>query len=218
MNFEISNKVKATAFAILLFAVVLFAIPSTKDDLEKPKLINIDTKQETYQQKLNESFIVAMFMCILVPFLILHFLDDTGKVAKRRSLLEIYKDIPMDEKIKFNMPDVESKAFNEILYKPADETHSILRYASPMSGLFYNINVDCMDDWKTRNTISPVYAIWMSVAGVDRSSSQIGKKSDTFGKFIQTAKGFGASEQEIRRIYLEKELNKEEARKEGADE
>jgi hypothetical protein len=215
---EIDNKVKAIAFAILLFGIILFTIPPTKDDPDKPKLINIETKQEVFQQKINESFVVATFMCVLVPFLILQFLEDSGKVSKRRSLLEVYKDIPDEEKIKFQMPDIQSKQLNDILVQPYGENLSLLRYPASARGVYYNILLDFRDDWKTRNTTTPIYSIWTEAVGIDRAKSILNEKKEPLGKALQTLKGVLSPEEVKRNILLKTSETEEQRRMEGDSE
>ena len=206
------TKIEAFAMFIVLLTLAVLIVPTLKNDPDKPKLINLDTKELTSQKIVSESFIFAVFIAGLIPLLYIAWKSEETSVPKRRSIVEVWKDIKEPELIKLGLSHILDKKFTDdtILYTQ-DDTYSILRYPAYNIGKFYYLVLDMKDDWAKRAT-TPIYSFATVSMGVDRAKSLLGKKGEPLGKFIQEAEKVGLSKEEIRNKMVQRQLEIDRAR------
>jgi hypothetical protein len=208
------NKSKAEAIVIflVLFIISVFGVPMFKDDLDKPMLINVVTKEQVHYKILTEVFIIALLISGIAPLLYLSTKAEQ-LISRRRSIVEVWKDISENDRIKLGLPHISDKKFSEdtILYTQ-DDVYSIIRYPSYDQGKYFYLVLDMKEDWNKRST-TPIHSFALTNMGLDRAKAILGKKGEPLERFIGQAQKIGLSPEELRRQILERQIIADEARK-----
>src|SRR3972149_2533197 len=98
---------KSVLIFVALAIVITLIFPPITDDKVKPQVIDPTTGNKIYQKSLN---IASIVIYIIATILCIYFAASAGPLsphgAKVRSIVEVWADIPSDERDKYNLPSV----------------------------------------------------------------------------------------------------------------
>jgi len=205
-NFLSANRVKLEAIVLLIVieAIIFLTVSPITPDMDKPQLVSLETGVKVYQQKANLAFVGLVIAGALVPIIYLYYKGEQQTSPRRRGPVDIYNDIPFEEKIKLGIPEtIDVHFIKDCSFFPIDETYSILSIPfNEKSGYAY-LTLDSKEDWKSRG-LTPLYSFSMSNMGKDRAKTLLGKKGEPLGKFVAQAERYGLSQDEVRARILQK--------------
>lgn len=203
----LENKLfKSSMVTIVCIMIILLIVPATRDS--KDVVRNETTGQLEFKQVVNEVFIFAIIMAIILPLLLFNVVGEQKQFPKRMTLPEVWSKIPRAEIVKFDLQGVESILMRgEYFYGQSSRNKNIfhLRYTDHEHSCITNIALYVMDDF-SKFMNSPLVGITTMPLGLDSAQTRLIKIQDLPARVVQTAETLGISAEEIKRRLLQKEL------------
>ena len=208
-------RIEAMALYCLLVAAIVLsgAVPAFKDDPTTIIGYSLETKLPVYQQVLSETFVFALVLAGVAAIMYLATRGSEKVVPRRRSIVEVWQDIPEVEKSKMGLSQSLDKRFIEDGLYNYDATYSILRTPLYVAGKYRYLVLDMLDDWKRRAT-TPIFTFDVSNMGIERAKSILPKKAEPFSRFITEAEKLGLNAEEFQRKLAERRLEAERSQRE----
>ena len=202
------HRAEAMTVFLVCLAIAFYAVPNFTDNKNLPKLYNFDTKQAVFQPMLSAQFVFAVVCSGIIAILYFGARIEEKQIVRRRSIVEVWKDIPNFELSKFGLKSVLDKRFMQDGLYNFDKTYSI--YRSPMiyEGKYRYICFDMLEDWARRAT-TPIFTFDASNMGIERAKSILAPKAEPFGKLMNDLEKMGMSQEEMRRKLAQAQLESE---------
>jgi hypothetical protein len=206
------NHVEAIIVFVVCLGISIAAVPTFRDDPDKPVLLNVETKQLVHQQVLSETFLLAVFVSGVAGILWFARKSEVKPVVRLRNIIEVWANFPPYFQSKMKMPTVQDKNFSNVWDTPLDERHYLIRYPMYDEGVFRYLAVDMCEDWARYGT-TPYRGHIDGNMGIERAKSLLLKKTAPYGKLYSQLEAIGISPEEARRKKAEAEIEKEKERR-----
>lgn len=202
------HRAEAITVFLVCLAIAFYAVPNFTDNKNLPKLYNFDTKQAIYQKMMSEQFVFAVVASGVIAILFFGARIEEKPIVRRRSIVEVWMDIPRFELSKFGLKSALDKRFMQDGLYNFDKTYSIFRSPMIYEGKYRYICFDMLEDWARRAT-TPIFTFDASNMGIERAKSILAPKAEPFGKFLETMEKYGVSQEEMRRKLAQAQLESE---------
>lgn len=211
-----NKAVKTSIASIVLLILIVLTISPTRDD-KQVTLRNEITGLKEFKQTINEVFVIAIMVAVLLPVFFFTSTEGQKPQPKRMTLPWLWSKIPREEIIKHELKEVESVILSgNYLWAPSSRNKNIyhLRYTDNQKHCEMNIAMYVLDDF-VKFMSSPITAITTMPMGIESAQSRLIKTQETPARVIQTVGQLGITPEEVKRRLLEKEIESQNRSVEG---